>query len=135
MYEALNAMGETAWGINPSILEQVQVAYKELKGGFCGLPLHDSVDSAPLPTPPSKVFRTEVSNGQLTAQVSTAVAVLTLHLFTPLVHALHRLPGCYSEVWEVWEQGLVLCLAFTVPGTAGVTAYIMSHTCAKHCWH
>ena len=63
-------MGETAWGINPRVLEQVQHAYKGLKGGFCGLPLHESVEDAPLPTQPSRVFRTEVSRGQLTARVS-----------------------------------------------------------------
>ena len=62
-------MGETAWGINPQVLEQVQIAYKEMKGGFCGLPLHESVDSAPLPTPPSQVFRTQVYKGQLSARV------------------------------------------------------------------
>ncbi|KAL3133849.1 hypothetical protein ABBQ32_008318 [Trebouxia sp. C0010 RCD-2024] len=69
VYEALNSMGETAWGINGRILEQVQHAYQKLKGGFCGLPLHESVEDAPFPTPPSKVFRTDVYKGRLTARV------------------------------------------------------------------
>lgn len=69
IYEALNAMGETAWGINPIILERIQTAYRGMKGGFCGLPFHDSVASAPLPPMPSQVFRSEVKNGQLTANV------------------------------------------------------------------
>ena len=62
-------MGETAWGINSQVLEQVQIAYKDMKGGFCGLPLNDSVDSCPLPAAPSQVFRTEVHKGQLFAKV------------------------------------------------------------------
>ena len=70
VYEALNSMGETAWGINPRLLEQVQHAYKDLKGGFCGLPLHESVEDAPLPTQPSQLFRTDVYRGQLSARVS-----------------------------------------------------------------
>ena len=63
-------MGETAWGINPLILERVQTAYRDLKGGFCGLPLHDSMAAAVLPPMPSQVFRTEVRKGQLTVGVS-----------------------------------------------------------------
>ena len=68
-------MGETAWGINPRILEQVQHAYQNLKGGFCGLPLHESVEDAPLPTQPSRVFRSEVYRGQLSARVSCLTIV------------------------------------------------------------
>ena len=76
VYEALNAMGETAWSINPIILKHIQTAYNELKGGFCGLPLHDSVPTAPLPPKPTQVFRSEGSkNGQL------VVGVSSLHCF------------------------------------------------------
>lgn len=71
-------MGETAWGINARILEQVQYAYTELKGGFCGLPLHESVQDAPMPTPPSRVFRTDVYKGRLTARVSCHPSVPVL---------------------------------------------------------
>lgn len=75
VYEALNSMGETAWGINPKVLEQVQHAYQDLKGGFCGLPLHESVEDAPLPTQPPQRFRTDVYKGQLTARVSCPTIV------------------------------------------------------------
>ena len=71
-------MGETAWGINPRILEQVQHAYKDLKGGFCGLPLHESVEDAPLPPPPSRVFRIDAYRGQLSARVSYLATVNVL---------------------------------------------------------
>ena len=78
VYKALNSMGETAWGINPRILEQVQHAYKDLKGGFCGLPLHESVEDAPLPPPPSRVFRIDAYRGQLSARVSYLATVNVL---------------------------------------------------------
>ena len=73
-------MGETAWGINPIILERIQTAYRGMKGGFCGLPFHDSVASAPLPPMPSQVFRSEVKNGQLTANVSLCPCASSLTL-------------------------------------------------------
>ena len=70
VYDALNAMGKTAWSINPILLQQVEHAYRVLKGGFCGLPLHETLDVAPIPPPLAKCFRTEAHNGQLTAYVS-----------------------------------------------------------------
>ncbi len=86
-------MGETAWGINPIVLERIQTAYRDMKGGFCGLPLHDSVKSAPLPPMPSQVFRSEVKNGQLTASVSlyTCASSPTLQalLFAAMDHWGH----------------------------------------------
>lgn len=70
VYDALNAMGQTGWSINTTILDRLQHAYTELKGGFCGLPLHGSLDIVPVPPPLPKLFRTEVVKGQLTASVS-----------------------------------------------------------------
>ena len=87
-------MGETAWGINPRILEQVQHAYQKLKGGFCGLPLHESVEDAPLPTPPSRVFRTDVYRGQLSARVS-CLTIVTVVVYDP--------PQVFRR--EVWGGG------------------------------
>ncbi len=86
-------MGETAWGINPIILERIQTAYRDMKGGFCGLPLHDTVTPAPLPPMPCQVFRSEVKNGQLSASVSlcTCASSLTLQalLFAAIDHWGH----------------------------------------------
>jgi len=83
-------MGETAWGINPIVLERIQTAYRDMKGGFCGLPLHDSVKPAPLPPMPSQVFRSEVKNGQLTASVSlytcASSPILQALLFAAMDH-------------------------------------------------
>ena len=70
VYDALNAMGQTGWSINSTILDRLEYAYKELKGGFCGLPLHGSLDVFPVPPPLPKLFRTEAVKGQLTASVS-----------------------------------------------------------------
>lgn len=70
VYDALNAMGKTAWSINRTILERVEHAYRELKGGFVGLPLHGSLDIHTVPPPLPNVFRTSVRKGQLTASVS-----------------------------------------------------------------
>ena len=70
VYDALNAMGSTAWSINSVLLGRVEHAYRVLKGGFCGLPLHETLDVAPVPPPLPKSFRTDTQNGQLTAHVS-----------------------------------------------------------------
>ncbi len=97
-------MGETAWGINPIILERIQTAYRDMKGGFCGLPLHDTVTPAPLPPMPSQVFRSEVKNGQLTASVSLCPCASSLTL-QPLLFATmdhwghsHELPPTPSLI-------------------------------------
>ena len=92
VYEALNAMGETAWSINPVILKRIQTAYIDLKGGFCGLPLHDSVPTVPLPPKPTSVFRSEgAKNGQLVVGVSPE---------TCFVHSLstHGAPRVFHTV-------------------------------------
>ena len=81
-------MGETAWGINPIVLERIQTAYRNMKGGFCGLPLHDSVNSAPLPPMPCQVFRSDVKNGQLTASVSLCTPASSLNLQALLFAAM-----------------------------------------------
>ncbi len=81
-------MGETAWGINPIILERIQTAYRDMKGGFCGLPLHDTVTPAPLPPMPCQVFRSEVKNGQLSASVSLCTCASSLTLQALLYAAI-----------------------------------------------
>ena len=83
-------MGETAWGINPIILERIQTAYRDMKGGFCGLPLHDTVTPAPLPPMPCQVFRSEVKNGQLSASVSLCICASSLTLQALLFAAIDQ---------------------------------------------
>lgn len=93
VYDALNAMGSTAWSINATILENVEYAYKELQGGFVGLPLHGSMDVHPVPPPLSKLFRTEAEKGQLKAYVSLHACVALPPPFQTSAVSLHAF-GC-----------------------------------------
>lgn len=71
VYEALNALGETAWSINDDVLEAVEYAYQVEGGGMAGLPLHSSKgEPALVPERPPLRYRTEAKHGRMIAAVS-----------------------------------------------------------------
>ena len=71
VYEALNALGETAWSINEDVLEAVEHAYQVEGGGMAGLPLHTSKgEPAVVPERPPLRYRTEAKHGRMIAAVS-----------------------------------------------------------------